>query len=92
MDYGLITPDTRFEDEQDIVLTGNPNWLPYNDDRENDGVVTVRYALINSLNTISAQILDLVTPEASYNFLTEKVGITLSSPTIFPTLRCASVS
>ena len=76
MDLGLITPDTRFEDEADIVLAGKPNWLPYNDDRKNRGVVTIRQAVVSSLNVISAQVLDMMGPQTSYDFLTQKLNVT----------------
>ncbi|MGM9521861.1 MAG: transglycosylase domain-containing protein [Oscillospiraceae bacterium] len=76
MDMGLITPDTVYEDEADIVLDGT-DWFPHNDDYKNRGPVTIRQAVVSSLNTIAAQVLDDLTPAASYNFLTTKLGIEL---------------
>ena len=74
LEYGYITPSTRFEDAGDVQLKGI-NWLPQNDNRSYSGIVDVRTALRRSINTISAQILDLLTPQASYDFLTEKLHI-----------------
>jgi penicillin-binding protein 1A len=76
MDLGLITPDTTFEDAADIVLNGT-SWFPYNDDRKNYGIVTLRYGVVHSLNTISAQVLDLLTPQVSYDFVTNTLGLSL---------------
>lgn len=75
MDLGLITPDTRFKDDEDVTLTGT-TWMPYNDNRAYNGVVTVREALRRSINTISAQILDLLTPAVSFNFMVDKLHFT----------------
>lgn len=74
MDLGLITPDTTFEDEADIVLNGT-DWFPKNDNHKNYGVVTIKYAVQQSLNTIAAQVLDILTPEVSYAFLRDKLGV-----------------
>ena len=40
------------------------------------GIITIRTALINSRNTVSAQILDKIGLEASYSFLRDNLGIT----------------
>ena len=79
MDIGIITPDTKYEDEPDIVLNGT-NWYPYNDSRSNRGVVTIRQAIISSLNTIAAQVMDDMTPQVSYDFLVNKLNITSLEP------------
>ncbi|MBR5381077.1 MAG: hypothetical protein IK136_00490, partial [Oscillospiraceae bacterium] len=76
MEYGYITPDTNFEDSAEVQLKGI-NWLPQNDSRSyTDGIVDIRTALRRSINTVSAQVLDLLTPQASYDFLTERLHIT----------------
>lgn len=72
MDLGLITPDTNFLDSPDVKLSGT-NWLPKNDSRSYSGVVTVRQAIVASLNTIAAQVLDKLTPMRSYEFLVDKL-------------------
>lgn len=77
IEYGLITPETRFEDAEDVKLSGT-DWMPNNDDFSYHGVLTVREALISSINTVSAQILDKLTPATSYDFMVNKLGFTLS--------------
>ena len=80
MESGLITPDTKFEDSNDIVLAGRKDgWMPHNDDRSEDGVITIRTAIIRSKNTISAQVLDKLTPAVSYSFMTQKLGFKLDA-------------
>ncbi|HHT17698.1 MAG TPA: PBP1A family penicillin-binding protein [Papillibacter sp.] len=71
-----ITPETRFLDAEDVRLTGT-DWMPKNDDLRYNGVVDVRYAVRRSLNTIAAQVVDKITPQASYDFITQKLGIPL---------------
>lgn len=72
MDLGLITPNTRFNDAPGVKLTGT-DWYPNNISRSYSGVVTVRQAIVDSLNTIAAQVMDILTPQRSYEFLTEKL-------------------
>lgn len=73
MEAGLITPNTKFEDSADVKLNGT-SWLPKNDDRQYHGVLTINEAVCQSINTIAAQVMDLLTPQKSYEFLTEKIG------------------
>ena len=75
MELGLITQYTQVNDAADIKLTGT-SWYPKNSGGGNYGVVTIREALQRSLNTVSAQILDKLTPRASYEFLKDKLGVT----------------
>lgn len=74
-EYGLITPSTLVLDEPDQTLKGT-SWFPANSGNSYYGVVTIAQALKYSLNTVSAQILDKLTPRASYDFLTQKLGFT----------------
>ena len=71
MELGL----TQVNDAADIKLSGT-SWYPKNSGGGNYGVVTIREALQRSLNTVSAQILDKLTPRASYEFLKDKLGVT----------------
>lgn len=52
------------------------NWTPHNYDRRFHGAVSVRYAVKQSLNTIPVQILDEMGANRSFNFLTQKLGLT----------------
>jgi penicillin-binding protein 1A len=80
MDLGLITPDTRFEDSEDVTLKGT-TWMTKNaGGGYTDGVVTVRTALRRSINTVAAQILDLLTPAVSFDFMINKLHFTTLVP------------
>jgi len=79
LEYGLLTPDTLYNDSADVQLRGT-TWMPRNVVRGSySGMVTVRTALRNSINTIPAIILDQLTPSISYQFMTEVLGFKLSS-------------
>lgn len=74
IELGYIMPYTSFNDGANLKLSG-VNWYPNNDDYENRGIVTVRQAVTKSINTVAAQIIDLISPSKAYNFLQEKYGI-----------------
>lgn len=76
IDQGLISPSTLVNDSADIVLSGT-TWYPRNANGGNMGIVTIQTALTNSLNTVSAQILDKLTPGQSYKYLSERLGMKL---------------
>ncbi|NLW65017.1 MAG: penicillin-binding protein [Clostridiales bacterium] len=75
VDQGLITPSTLVNDSANIRLSGT-NWYPKNADSANDGIITIQRALTRSINTVSAQLLDKLTPAVSYRYLTECLGVT----------------
>ena len=75
IDQGLISPSTLVDDNPNIKLKGT-NWFPRNAGGGNSGVVTIQQALTSSLNTVSAQILDKLTPSVSYDYLTKRLGVT----------------
>ena len=79
LDYGYITPNTRFEDSEDVRLNGT-SWMTRNDDWSYSGVVTIREALRRSINTIAAQLVDTLTPPVSYDFVREKAGLSTLDP------------
>ena len=76
---GLITPDTMVNDSPNLHLSGT-DWYPHNDSYENYGLVTIYTALKWSLNTVAAQIIDKLTPQVAYNYLTERLGFTSLVP------------
>ncbi len=76
MNLGVISPDTIYEDEGDIVLSGT-SWFPNNDDYSNRGPVSIRQAIISSINTVAAQVLDDLGVQTSYSFLTNDLGLNL---------------
>ena len=76
---GLITPETLVNDSPYISLRGT-SWYPHNDGGGNVGIVTIFKALQYSLNTVAAQIVDVLTPEKSYEYLTQRLGFTSLVP------------
>ncbi len=73
MEYGLITPSTEINDSPDIKLNGT-TWYPRNANNTYQGWITVQRALALSLNTCAAQIIDKLTPQTAYEFLTNRLG------------------
>lgn len=80
VDQGLITPSTMVNDSPNIKLSGSPNWYPRNAGGGNSGIITILTAITKSLNTVSAQILDKLGVDQSYNYLTERLGFTSLDP------------
>lgn len=76
MNENLISPYSYFMDAEYVRLTGT-DWMPQNDSRKYSGPVTIHDAVVRSLNTISAQVLNLLTPEKSYEFLTNTLHMGL---------------
>ncbi len=74
IEYGHITPATVFNDDGEIRLEGNPSWFPNNDTYSYSGNIAVTEAVRRSVNTVAAQVMDLVRPENAYDFLTSKLG------------------
>ncbi|MCL2820518.1 MAG: PBP1A family penicillin-binding protein [Oscillospiraceae bacterium] len=77
LDYGLLTPDSNYLDSPNVVLKGTP-WLPRNSTRSYSGMISVRTALRNSVNTVAAIVLDQLTPATSYSFMRDILGFNLS--------------
>lgn len=76
---GLITPETLVNDSPYIRLNGT-SWYPSNDGGGNVGIVTIFQALQYSLNTVAAQIIDQLTPDKAYEYLTQRLGFTSLVP------------
>ncbi|MBO5364283.1 MAG: PBP1A family penicillin-binding protein [Clostridia bacterium] len=72
IEKGLITPSSVYVDK----ATSYGDWVPRNYDHSYRGSVNVRSALRSSLNTIPVEILNKMGAQESYDFLTEKLGIT----------------
>ena len=72
-DQGLISPTTLVDDNPNLRLNGT-SWYPRNAGGGNAGVITIQQALTNSINTVSAQILDKLTPSVSYDYLKDRLG------------------
>lgn len=72
LEAGLITPVTVYEDSS---IYEYEDW-PQNSNRTYSGLTNVLEGVKQSLNTISVKVLKDLTVEASYAFLTQKMGIT----------------
>ncbi len=75
MDFGYLTPQTLYEDSPSVKLQ-HTDWLPVNSDYYH-GIVSVRYAIQESINVVAAQVVDQLTVDVSYDFLTNKLHMNL---------------
>ena len=73
-------PDTPFCIEKNKY--GNPDeWCPKNSDNDYGGVRTLKNALANSVNTVTARLIDRVGPQTVID-LAEKLGIESNIPPV----------
>ena len=73
-EMGLITPATVSDDNPRLL---NDKVWPLNVVASYRGLTTIMYGVTQSLNTIAVNVLaDMVTPQVSYEYLTERYGIT----------------
>lgn len=70
IDYGTVIDDTPYEYNE---KTGK--YWPENAGRDYRGKTTVWYAINQSLNTTAVKALEMLTPEYSYYFGKEKLGL-----------------
>ncbi len=75
MDLGLISESTLVNDSPNVSLRGTW-WYPRNSGGYS-GIITIWDALVASKNTVSAQILDKLTPTVSFEYLTDRMGFNL---------------
>ncbi len=72
LEKGLITPASVYDD----VAKSYNGWTPRNYDYAYRGRVNVRSAVRQSLNTVPVEILSKMGAQESFDFLTEKMGLT----------------
>ena len=77
LEMGLITPATVIDDNPRLL---NGKVWPLNMPRGYRGLTTVLDGVVRSVNTIAVNVLEMVTPEKSYEFMTERYGITTLEP------------
>ena len=83
LDNGTITPASVIDDAPVRALNGKA-W-PVNSHSYYDGLVTVDEAIADSLNTCAVRVVEKLGVQASFDFMTEKLGIsTLVSSTDNP--------
>ncbi len=78
IDTGLVNQNTGINDSPSIRLSGT-SWFPRNSGGYS-GVISVRSALISSKNTVAAQLLDKIGLATSWDYLTNRFGITSLVP------------
>lgn len=77
MDAGIATPDTTVYDRA-LIQDADGNPWPMNDGKYPTGrAMTIKEGMTRSLNTISAQLLKQLTPQKSYEFMTQQLGFKL---------------
>ncbi len=74
IDEKLITPYSVVTDMPVLELNDAP-W-PKNENWRYDGQTTIMDGVAKSTNTVAVQVLKMLTPDSSYDFLTEKLGFT----------------
>ena len=81
IDLGLITPETTVMDSPSVTLNGT-GWMTANDGGGYMGLVTIYTALQYSINTVAAQIVDILPqgPQTSYDYLVNHLGFTSLVP------------
>lgn len=72
IEQDLITYSSLVNDTK----TTYKNWSPVNWYNSYWGNITVQYALERSVNTIPVYLVNKMTPQTSFDFLTQKLGIT----------------
>ncbi|MBR2452437.1 MAG: PBP1A family penicillin-binding protein [Clostridia bacterium] len=71
IERGIINAADIYDDK--AISYGD--WTPRNYDHTYSGKVSIRTAVRKSLNTIPVQVLDEMGANASYNFLSQKLGV-----------------
>ncbi len=75
IDRKVITWGTVLDDSPYMFTSATNPW-PKNSSRSYRGLTTIKHGLQQSINTIAVKIVDKLTPETSFNFLTNELGIT----------------
>lgn len=73
LEFGLITP-ASISDDNPRSLNEKP-W-PVNAPLGWRGLTTIQSAVVRSVNTVAVNVLEMVTPQLSYEFMTGRLGIT----------------
>ena len=74
MDKGVIVPSSSVYDKAlKLDEEGNP-WPKNDSGRITNSPMVVQHALAFSVNTVAVQIMNMLTPQYSYDFLTQRLG------------------
>ncbi len=74
LDQGIITGASTIDDYPVLELNDSP--YPKNDNGRFQGLVTLRRALVSSLNTCAVRVNMMLGTGNSYNFMTDRLGFT----------------
>lgn len=74
LDQGIITGASTIDDFPVLELNDSP--YPKNDNGRFQGLVTLRRALVSSLNTCAVRVNMMLGTSNSYNFMTDRLGFT----------------
>ncbi len=77
IEMGLITPASVIDDNPYLL---NGQVWPLNVSANYGGLTTVLDAVTVSLNTVALRVVEMVTPQASYDFMENKFGFTSMEP------------
>lgn len=72
IEYGHITPNSTIVDGPISIN----NWSPTNSGKGYSGPVSIKTAVAKSLNTVAVKVLQKITLNTSFDFLTKNLGIT----------------
>lgn len=73
LEMGLISPATVIDDNPQLL---NGKVWPTNSPKGYRGLTTVLDGVTRSVNTVALRVLDMVTPDASYDFMVNRYGFT----------------
>lgn len=73
LELGLITPASVYDDTP-YSFTDTASW-PKNSDSVYRGLMSVNEAMCESINTIPVKLVDQMTPEYSYTFAKDRMGL-----------------
>ncbi len=70
IENNLITYSTIVDDKKTVYYEGKEyEWFPVNWYDRYDGKMGIEWAILNSVNTIPVQLVDLLTPQKSFDFV-----------------------
>lgn len=78
MDAGIIVPTSSVYDKALKEVNGQP-WPRNDSGKTSNSPIVIKNAIARSVNTIAVQVMDMLTPQASYDFLTQRLGVELVS-------------
>ncbi len=75
IDMGYIDYGTALDDSPVQYMKSMGRYWPKNAPERYEGMVSTNYAVLKSKNTTAVKVLQMITPQYSYDFLKNKLGI-----------------